>query len=116
MAQMTAQERLVKLQREADQMSARLEAAKAVVRNEERQKDTRRKAIIGGLVIKLLREGERIPQNLDGFLRMVTRDHDRKAFEGWSPVSPDFEEETPKKEVGAELPVSSDQPTTAAES
>jgi hypothetical protein len=98
MAKMTPLERLAKLQREAEQMAARLEQAKAVVREQERKKDTRRKAVLGGLVIKLLREGAPIPQSFGGFLRMVTRDHDRQPFEGWTPDAGDPEAETPKKE------------------
>jgi hypothetical protein len=99
MAKMTALERLAKLQREAEQMTARLEKAKAVVRDQERKRDTHRKAVLGGLVIKLIREGQPIPQSLAGFLRMVTRDHDRKAFEGWTPDTAEPETDTPKEEA-----------------
>ena len=99
MVKMTAHERLTNLQREAKQMSARLEQAKAVVRNQDRNQDTHRKAVLGGLVIKLLREQKSIPQSVAGFLRMVTRDHDRKAFEGWTPDAVKPETETPQTET-----------------
>ncbi|HEY1411184.1 MAG TPA: hypothetical protein VGF36_03545 [Rhodopila sp.] len=121
MSKMTAQERLAKLQREAEQMAARLEQAKAVVRDQERKKDTRRKAVLGGLVIKLLRDEQPIPQSLAGFLRMVTRDHDRKAFDGWTLDAVDPEMETPKAETTpaavamppAPAPAASDAPVAA---
>jgi hypothetical protein len=109
---MTALERLAKLQREAEQMAARLDQAKAVVRDQERRKDTHRKAVLGGLVIKLLREGKPIPQSLAGFLRMVTRDHDCKPFEGWSPNAVEPETDTPET-ASAPAPAALDPPSVA---
>ena len=83
MAQMTP-ERLERLERLAKQASARLDNAKARLKTEERKKDTRRKIIMGSLLIDAAQKDPEWRHMFDELMRRVDREHDRKAFEGWA--------------------------------
>jgi hypothetical protein len=83
MAQMTP-ERLERLERLAKQASARLDNAKARLKSEERKKDTRRKIIMGSLLIDAAQKDPKWRHMFDELMRRVDREHDLKAFEGWA--------------------------------
>ncbi|OYX67576.1 MAG: hypothetical protein B7Y81_18985 [Caulobacter sp. 32-67-35] len=76
-------ERLERLERLAKQASARLDNAKARLKSEERKQDTRRKIIMGSLLIDAAQKDPRWRNLFDQLMRRVDREHDRKAFEGW---------------------------------
>lgn len=82
MAPMTP-ERLERLERLAKQASARLDNAKARLKSEERKQDTRRKIIMGSLLIDAAQKDPHWRNLFDQLMRRVDREHDRKAFEGW---------------------------------
>ncbi|MFT8786902.1 mobilization protein, partial [Gluconobacter oxydans] len=56
---------------------------------EERKLDTRRKVILGGLLIDAAGKDERFGPVIDELMKHITRDHDHKAFEGWKKPEPD---------------------------
>lgn len=90
MAPMTP-ERLERLERLAKQASARLDNAKARLKSEERKQDTRRKIIMGSLLIDAAQKDPQWRNLFDQLMRRVDREHDRKAFEGWTLETQDAE-------------------------
>lgn len=75
-------EALEKARLKVDQARARLQALEARASALNRKQDARRKIILGGLVLDAARSGS-WPRDLDELMSRMTRDHDRKAFEGW---------------------------------
>lgn len=83
-------ERIEQARRKAEQAKARLLALEARASQEARKQDTRRKIILGGLLIDAASKDEHFKHVLSTLLLRVERDHDRKAFEGWqAPVLSD---------------------------
>lgn len=76
--------RLEALRKKAQQAQNRLQALEARTAKQQRALDTRRNIIVGTIVLDALASGAAMPQSLDECLARVTRDNDRKAFEGWS--------------------------------
>ena len=62
---------------------ARLQALEARASALDRKQDARRKIILGGLILDAARTGS-WPRDLDDLMSRISRDHDHKAFEGWS--------------------------------
>jgi hypothetical protein len=54
----------------------------------ERKLDTRRKIIMGGLLLDAATKDERYAKVVSTLLARVERDNDRKAFEGWEAPAP----------------------------
>lgn len=80
---------LEKLERQYQQAKARLESARARERAHQRKLDARRKIILGGALIERAARDPEAARLLTGLVRGLSRQHDRKAFEGWSLPSPD---------------------------
>lgn len=76
-------ERLKRLERLSQQANARLDNARARLKTEERKKDTRRKIIMGSLLIDAAQKEPRWRHLFNELMRRVDREHDHKAFEGW---------------------------------
>ena len=77
-----------KAKQQVEQAKARYQDLLAKQNAKERKLDTRRKVILGGLLVDAARKDERFSRVIDELLRHITRDHDRKAFEGWQkPIS-----------------------------
>jgi len=72
-----------------EQAKARYQALLARQNAEERKLDTRRKVILGGLLIDAAGKDERFGRVIDELMKRITRDHDHKAFEGWQKPEPD---------------------------
>ena len=74
-------ERLKKLLEKREQLNAEIQKARARETAQKRKEDTRRKILLGALVIEMMDKGELddgvIMKRLEGFL---TRDIDRKLF------------------------------------
>ena len=70
-----------KAAREADRL------ARAVER--ERNRDTRRKIITGGLLIEWAERDQRASNFLQEVLARISREHDHKPFEGWTVPRPE---------------------------
>lgn len=73
---------LKKLEEQRAKINAKIQRIKTKHAKEERKKETRRKIILGSLVMKMLKDGEfeeeRLRRRLDRFL---TREHDRVLFD-----------------------------------
>jgi len=74
---------------QVEQAKARYQALLARQNAEERKKDTRRKVILGGLLIDAAGKDERFGRVIDELMNRISRDHDHKAFEGWRKPEPD---------------------------
>ena len=64
------------------QAKARLQVLEARASALHRKQEARRKIILGGLLLDAARTGS-WPRDLDDLMSRISRDHDRKAFEGW---------------------------------
>ena len=66
------------------QAKARLDALNARIATEGRRLDTRRKIILGGLLIDAATKDQRFAGIVTQLLERINRDQDRKPFENWS--------------------------------
>jgi hypothetical protein len=76
-------EAIEKARIKVQQAKARLQALEARASTLNRKEDARRKIILGGLIIEAARSGT-WPSNFADLIRRISREHDLKAFEGWS--------------------------------
>jgi len=76
------QQRIAKL-REQERKIRAAEAAAA------RKADTRRKVILGGLLLDAASKDANYSQVLDSLLKRVDRDADKAAFTNWTPPTPE---------------------------
>ena len=83
MGKVTA-ERLAKLQQQADQTIARLQAAKARMAETERKLDTRRKIIAGGLLFDAAAKDKQWAHHLAVLLTRIDRPNDKEPFKDWT--------------------------------
>ncbi|MCV0416618.1 MAG: hypothetical protein K5831_17290 [Brevundimonas sp.] len=83
-----AQERIEKARLKVSQAQARLEALSARAAAHERKADTRRKIILGGLLLDAASKDTRYTGILDALLRRISREADRRPFDGWKPPKP----------------------------
>src|SRR3546814_2518135 len=67
-----------------DQAKARLAALNARVAAEVRRLDTRRKIILGGLLIDAATKDKRFAGIVTELTHRISRDQDRKPFDGWT--------------------------------
>lgn len=72
-----------KARKKVEQAKARLQALEARASTERRKLEARRKIILGALVLDAARSGN-WPASFDDLFARISRDVDRKAFEGWS--------------------------------
>lgn len=77
-------ERILKLEKQLQQTKHRLDAAKARAKTANQREETRRKIILGGLLIDAAQKDSRWAQMLDELMRRISRAQDLKAFEDWS--------------------------------
>jgi hypothetical protein len=73
------------LKRRVDAARARLASLEARYSKAARKLDTRRKIIIGALMIDAAGKDPRFAGVLDELLARIERPHDRNAFDGWRP-------------------------------
>ena len=66
------------------QAKARLDALNARIATEGRRLDTRRKIILGGLLIDAATKDQRFAGIVTQLLERINRDQDRKPFADWS--------------------------------
>lgn len=74
---------LEKAQRQLEQAKARVQKLKAKARSEDRKRDTRRKVILGGVLLAEARKTPGIRQRVEQWIASLP-EKDRSAFEGWS--------------------------------
>lgn len=80
--------RIEKARLKASQAKARLQALEARLNEASRNLDTRRKIILGGLLIDAAGKDERYAKVVTALMSRIDRDHNRQAFEGWTPPAP----------------------------
>lgn len=83
-----AEKELEKAQKKIEQARARLSAAKARESEAERKKMTRRKIILGGALVERAERDERFSRVIQSLMEGLSREQDKKAFEGWEPPTP----------------------------
>lgn len=83
-----AKERIEKARLKVSQAQARLEALNARAASHERKADTRRKIILGGLLLDAASKDTRYAGILDALLRRISREADRRPFDAWKPPAP----------------------------
>lgn len=66
------------------QAKARLDALNARVATEGRRLDTRRKIILGGLLLDAATKDKRFAGIISELTHRISRDQDKKPFEGWT--------------------------------
>lgn len=66
------------------QAKARLQALEARAATLNRKQDARRKIILGGLLLDAAMKDSEWENRLNELMRRITRDQDKKAFEGWT--------------------------------
>ena len=72
----------------AEQAKARLQALEARASQQARKQDTRRKVILGGLLIDAAEKDDRFSKVITALIARMVREQDQKAFEGWLVPSP----------------------------
>jgi len=78
-----------KAKQQVEQAKARYQTLLARESGEARKLNTRRKVILGGLLLDAAGKDERFGRVIDELVRRISRDHDLKAFEGWQKPEPD---------------------------
>ena len=81
-------EQIEKARLKASQAKARLQALEARLDEASRKLDTRRKIILGGLLIDAAGKDERYAKVVTALMGRIDRDQDRIAFEGWTSPAP----------------------------
>jgi len=66
------------------QAKARLDALNARIATEGRRLDTRRKIILGGLLLDAATKDQRFASIVTELTHRISRESDRKLFEGWT--------------------------------
>ena len=66
------------------QAKARLQALEARASSLNRKADARRKIILGGLLLDAAMKDAGWENHLNELMRRISRDQDKKAFEGWT--------------------------------
>lgn len=90
-------EQIEKARLAVKQAKVRLQAIENRQSEAERKLETRRKIILGGLLLDAAEKDEKFAQTLQVLVGRVSRDQDAKAFEGWQqprPATP-FADATP---------------------
>ena len=83
-----AESSIEKARRQFEEAKARLQAVEARERTAERKRDTRRKVILGGALLELASRDAEAEKMIARLVSGLSRDRDRKSFEGWQPPSP----------------------------
>lgn len=96
----TKQNRLDKIEEQIAKLKAREAAIKSAERKAERKVETRRKVILGGLLIDAAGKDARFATVVDQLMKRIDRDADKRAFDGWERPDPSSGGEPPaiKKE------------------
>lgn len=82
------QDQIEKARLAVKQAKARLQAIENRQNTAERKLETRRKIILGGLLLDAAEKDEKFARALQVLVGRVSRDQDAKAFEGWQQPRP----------------------------
>lgn len=83
-----APDRIERARLKVAQAQARLEAVTARAATYERKADTRRKIILGGLLLGAAEEDDRYAEVVQTLLLRISREADRRPFDRWKPPTP----------------------------
>lgn len=78
------QEAIEKARLKVEQAKARLQALESRAATLNRKQDARRKIILGGLLLDAAMKDSEWENRLNDLMRRISRDQDKKAFEGWT--------------------------------
>ncbi len=81
-------DQLEKAKLQAEQAKARYQALQARLSEASRKLDTRRKIILGGLLLDAAEKDDKFARVVQVLVGRVSRDQDAKAFEGWEAPRP----------------------------
>lgn len=81
-------DQIEKARLKAAQAKERLARLEARLGEAARKLDTRRKIILGGLLLDAAAKDERYAKVVQGLMTRIDREQDRKAFENWTPPAP----------------------------
>lgn len=76
-------EQIEKAKLQAEQARARYQALQARLSEATRKLETRRKIILGGLLLDAAEKDEKFVRVVQVLMSRINRDQDAKAFEGW---------------------------------
>lgn len=79
----------------AEQAKAQYQALQSRLSEATRKLDTRRKIILGGLLIDAAEKDEKFSRVIDVLVGRASRDQDTKAFEGWDVPRPPISASSP---------------------
>ncbi len=74
--------------KQVEQAKARLAALDARANQAARKADTKRKIVLGGLLLDAAEKDEKFARVVSALMGRITREQDRKAFSGWAPPVP----------------------------
>ena len=74
---------LARAERQYEHARARLQSLRARQATRERKLDTRRKVILGGALVELAAREPGAHATLERLVAGLSREHDRRAFDGW---------------------------------
>ena len=77
-------EQIEEARKKVAQAKARLQDLESRANTAKRKLDTRRKIILGGLLIDAALKDERYAETLTELMRRLSRENDKRAFTGWS--------------------------------
>lgn len=81
-------DQIEKARLKAAQAKERLAKLEARLGEAARKLDTRRKIILGGLLLDAAAKDERYSKVVQSLMSRIDREQDRKAFENWAPPAP----------------------------
>lgn len=81
---LSTSDQIGKVRVKAIQAKVRLQALEARLSDTSRKPDTRRRIILGGLLIDVVGKDERYAKVMTARMGRVDHDHDRQGFEGWT--------------------------------
>jgi hypothetical protein len=100
MPRLTPEERLAKAQSDRDRAIAELRVAAGQISARNRKADTRRKIILGGIVMRLMAANEGTNRVMQANIKRLP-DRDRALFDGWTPPPLPKKKDPPKKQSQA---------------
>ena len=98
-------EQIEKARLAVTQAKARLQAIESRQSEAERKLETRRKIILGGLLLDAAEKDETFARTLQILVGRVSRDQDAKAFEGWNPPKPATPDQLGQEAGGEVVPL-----------
>jgi hypothetical protein len=88
MAKKTEAEKLADLEAKKKALEAQMQAIQSRQKERLRKADTRRKVVLGGMLLAKAEQDERIARMVADMVKAITRPADRSAFDGWTPSKP----------------------------